>query len=94
MDRAFEREIIPVTREWGMALAPWNVLAGGKLRSDEEEQKRKDSGEGGRDIFGTGWERSPAEKIMSNALEKVAREVGGSVTAGAFTFKSTCSRKT
>ncbi|KZV91530.1 Aldo/keto reductase [Exidia glandulosa HHB12029] len=86
MDRSFERDIIPVAREWGMGLAPWNVLAGGKLRSDEEEQRRKESGEGGRDMTGTGWERTPEEKKMSNALEKVAKEVGGTVTAVAIAY--------
>ena len=32
----------------GMALAPWNVLAGGKLRTDEEEKRRMETGEKGR----------------------------------------------
>ena len=31
MDRAFERDIIPMAREWGMALAPFNVFAGFSL---------------------------------------------------------------
>jgi len=50
MDRAFEREILPMAREHGMALSPWHVLAGGKLRSDAEEARREKSGENGRDI--------------------------------------------
>ena len=33
-----------------MALAPWNVLAGGKLRTDEEEAKREATGEKGRTV--------------------------------------------
>lgn len=68
----------------GLALAPWDVLASGKLRSDAEEQKRKDSGEGGRMRFGgTDWERNEEEKKMSAALEKVAKEVGTEhLTAG------------
>jgi len=83
MERDFERDIIPMARQWGMALAPWNVLAGGKLRTDAEEKRRKESGEGGRDIFGVGWERTEAEVKMSNALEKVAKEVGAkSLTSG------------
>ncbi|KAF9012104.1 arylalcohol dehydrogenase, partial [Hymenopellis radicata] len=75
LDRSFEREIIPMARAQGMALAPWGVLAGGKLRTDAEEQKRKESGEGGRTMNGP-WERSEAEVKMSRALEKVAAEVG------------------
>lgn len=65
-----------------MALAPWNVLAAGKLRTDEEEQRRRETGEKGRTIFGP-WERTDNEVKMSHALEKVAKEVGAhSITAG------------
>jgi aryl-alcohol dehydrogenase-like predicted oxidoreductase len=85
MERTFERDIIPMAREHGMALAPWNVLASGKLRTDEEEEKRKQSGEGGRDITGQGWERTEEEKKMSRALEKVAKEIGAkSITSGEY----------
>ncbi|KAG0704242.1 NADP-dependent oxidoreductase domain-containing protein [Suillus ampliporus] len=45
MNRAFEREIIPMVRSEDLALAPWNVLAGGKLRTDEEEERRRQTGE-------------------------------------------------
>ena len=47
LERDFERDIIPMARAEGMALAPWNVLAGGKIRSDAEEQKRRETGENG-----------------------------------------------
>ncbi|KAJ8509476.1 hypothetical protein ONZ45_g8359 [Pleurotus djamor] len=77
MLRDFERDIIPMAREEGMALAPWGVLAGGKLRSDEEEKRRRDTGENGRTFFSpNGWERSPDEKAMSGVLDKIAKEVG------------------
>ncbi|KAF8157095.1 NADP-dependent oxidoreductase domain-containing protein [Crassisporium funariophilum] len=76
MERSFEREIIPMARSEGMALAPWNVLAGGKLRTDEEEEKRRQTGEKGRMISGPNWERNENEKKICKALEKVASEVG------------------
>ncbi|KAF9472239.1 Aldo/keto reductase [Pholiota conissans] len=76
MDRSFEREIIPMARSEGMALSPWNVIAGGKLRTDEEEEKCEASGEKGRAIMGMDWRRNEEEKKMSHALEKVAKEVG------------------
>ncbi|EIW85770.1 aryl-alcohol dehydrogenase [Coniophora puteana RWD-64-598 SS2] len=76
LDRSFEREIIPMARSEGMALAPWGVLGGGKLRTDEEEERRRQTGENGRDLFGAGWERTEPEKKMSAALEKIAKEVG------------------
>ncbi|KAJ7591776.1 Aldo/keto reductase [Mycena floridula] len=89
MDRAFERDILPMAREHGMALCPWNVLAGGKLRSDAEEERREKTGEKGRDLTqgGNNWKRTPEEKKMSNALEKVAKEVGvDSVSAVAIAY--------
>ena len=51
LERDFERDIIPMARAEGMALAPWNVLAGGKIRSDAEEQKRRETGENGMCTF-------------------------------------------
>ncbi|CAA7268843.1 unnamed protein product [Cyclocybe aegerita] len=76
MDRSFERDIIPMARSEGMALAPWNVLAGGKFRTDAEEERRRQTGENGRVIMDPVWERSDTEKKISAALEKVAGEVG------------------
>ncbi|KAJ7650996.1 arylalcohol dehydrogenase [Roridomyces roridus] len=76
MERSFEREIIPMARAHGLALAPWNVLAAGKLRTDAEEEKRRETGEKGRTLFVGEWERNEDQKKMSRALEKVANEVG------------------
>ncbi|KAJ7250425.1 NADP-dependent oxidoreductase domain-containing protein [Mycena rebaudengoi] len=87
MERSFEREIIPMVRAHGLALAPWNVLAGGKLRTDAEEEQRRESGEKGRTVFSPDWERSEDQKKMSHALEKVAGEVGAkSITAVAIAY--------
>ena len=67
----------------GMALAPFNVLAGGKLRTDAEEQRRRETGERGRTVFSANWERNENEKAVSRALEKVAEEIGAkSIGAG------------
>ncbi|KAF8814300.1 Aldo/keto reductase [Phlegmacium glaucopus] len=76
MERSFEREIIPMARSEGMALAPWNVLAGGKIRTDEEEERRRQTGEKGRTIMMPDWERNEKEKTVCKALEKVAAEIG------------------
>lgn len=59
-----------------MALAPWDILARGKFRTDEEEERRDRSGEKGRMPFNTDWKRNEQEKAVSAALEKVAKEVG------------------
>ena len=47
MTRDLERDVIPMVRSEGMALAPWNVLAAGKIRSDAEERARRETGEKG-----------------------------------------------
>jgi aryl-alcohol dehydrogenase-like predicted oxidoreductase len=84
MCRDFERDIIPMCRYNGLALAPWDVVGGGKFRTDAEEEKRKETGEKGRARFGSqSWERNDNEKKISAALEKVAKEVGTEhITAG------------
>ncbi|KAG2138991.1 NADP-dependent oxidoreductase domain-containing protein [Suillus clintonianus] len=87
MSRDFERDIIPMARSEGLALAPWNVLAGGKLRTDEEEERRRQTGEKGRTIMSANWERNEMERAMSAALEKVAKEVGAKhITAVAIAY--------
>ena len=83
MDRSFEREIIPMARSNGLALAPWSVLASGKIRTDEEEEKRRQTGEKGRVIFDPNWERNEKEKAVCKALEKVGAEIGAKhITSG------------
>ncbi|KAJ3893083.1 NADP-dependent oxidoreductase domain-containing protein [Lentinula edodes] len=85
LDRSFERDIIPMARSLGLALAPWGVLGQGKLRTDAEEQRRKESGENGRTdaILGPSWQRNEAETKVSRALEKVAGELGLGSNIGA-----------
>ncbi|KAI0072392.1 Aldo/keto reductase [Panus rudis PR-1116 ss-1] len=74
--RDLEREILPMALEEGMALAPWDVLCGGKIRTDAEEQQRRESGEKGRTFMGPNWERTEEERNVCLALEKVAKEIG------------------
>lgn len=76
VDRDMEREIIPMARAEGMAICPWNVLAAGKIRSDAEEQKRRETGEKGRTLMNPSWEREEKHKKVAKVLEEVAAEVG------------------
>ncbi|EIM83814.1 Aldo/keto reductase [Stereum hirsutum FP-91666 SS1] len=76
MERSFERDIIPMARTLGLALAPWDVLASGKLRSNAEEARRRETGEKGRTIFTSNWERTAEEKKVCDVLEETAAEVG------------------
>ncbi|KAL6301950.1 Aldo/keto reductase [Sparassis latifolia] len=87
LQRDFEREIIPMARSEGLALAPWNVLASGRIRSDAEEQKRRETGENGRLLLTNDWVRTPDEKKMCDALEEVAKQVGAkNITAVAIAY--------
>ncbi|GJE90822.1 aryl-alcohol dehydrogenase-like protein [Phanerochaete sordida] len=76
LDRDFERELLPMCISEGLAIAPWNVLGGGRLRTDAEEEARAASGEAGRTIVGD-WRRTPGERAVCGVLEAVARELGG-----------------
>ncbi|KAI0163691.1 putative aryl-alcohol dehydrogenase [Pestalotiopsis sp. NC0098] len=85
MNRAFERDIIPMARHFGMALAPWDVMGGGKFQTKEAIEKRKEAGEPLRLLSGAN--QTPEEVRMSAALAKVAAEHDGvSVTAVALAY--------
>jgi hypothetical protein len=67
----------------GMALAPWDVLQSGRIRTDAEEDERRRTGEHGRTLVSPKWERNADERKMAVALEHIAREVGAkSIQAG------------
>ncbi|KAL5361040.1 NADP-dependent oxidoreductase domain-containing protein [Aspergillus floccosus] len=86
MKRDFEREIIPMARHFGMALAPWDVLGSGKFQTKKAIEERKQRGEGLRSMMGVNTQTEEEEKI-SAALEKVANEHGiESVTAIALAY--------
>ncbi|KIJ38045.1 hypothetical protein M422DRAFT_177234, partial [Sphaerobolus stellatus SS14] len=87
LDRSFERDIIPMARSEGLALAPWGVIGGGKIRTDEEEQRRRETGEHGRTVMNPRWERTPEEVKVSRKLEEIAKEVGAqNITAVAIAY--------
>ncbi|KAF9265088.1 Aldo/keto reductase [Marasmius fiardii PR-910] len=86
-DRDFERDIIPMARSFGMALAPWGVIGQGKFLSEAEIKRRQESGEGGRKMRTSDWHPSEDEIRISHALEKVANEIGvKSLTAVAIAY--------
>ncbi|RKU44418.1 putative aryl-alcohol dehydrogenase aad14 [Coniochaeta pulveracea] len=89
MIRDFERDIIPMARMYGMALCPWDVLGGGKFQTKKALEERKAKNEGLRQ-FGTSQRevlQTEDEKKVSEALEKVAGELGiESVTAVALAY--------
>ncbi|KAF2690841.1 putative aryl-alcohol dehydrogenase Aad14 [Lentithecium fluviatile CBS 122367] len=74
MMRDFEREIIPMARHFGMALAPWGAIGSGKFQSKKAIEERKQKGETLRIIQGS--EQSEDEAKISEALCNVAAEHG------------------
>jgi aryl-alcohol dehydrogenase-like predicted oxidoreductase len=72
--RDMEHEIIPMARHFGMALAPWDVLGGGKFQSRKALEERQKNNEGLRTIMGAG--QSDDQVRMSDALGQVAEEHG------------------
>jgi len=76
MLRDFERDILPMARHFGMALAPWDVLGGGKLQTKAHIKERVEAGEKLRGFGEMTFNQTPIEEKMSEALEKVADQVG------------------
>ncbi|CAJ2514118.1 Uu.00g022370.m01.CDS01 [Anthostomella pinea] len=62
--RDFEREIIPMAKAEGMALAPWGALGGGKFKTEEERRNSR----AGRSSSSA----SDSDVKISRALETVA----------------------
>jgi len=75
MLRDMEREIIPMCRHFGMAIAPWDSIGGGKFQSKKQIEERKKNNEGMRSMMGNGGQTETEEK-MSAALEEVGKEHG------------------
>lgn len=64
-----------MARHFGMALAPWDSIGGGKFQTKKQIEERKKNNEGMRSMMGSGDQTEQEEK-MSAALEKVANEHG------------------
>ncbi|KAJ4490021.1 aryl-alcohol dehydrogenase [Lentinula aciculospora] len=77
LKRDIEREILPMCQHEGIALNLYFVLAAGHIRTTAEEEKRRASGEQGRQGFFFGsWERTSSEAAICDGLEKLATEIG------------------
>ncbi|KAK3323638.1 norsolorinic acid reductase [Cercophora scortea] len=75
-DRDFEREIIPMVRDEGMALAPWGALGGGAFKT-EEQRKSQD----GRKV-----QADEKQIKVSQALEAVANRKSTKITSVALAY--------
>ncbi|KAI0437367.1 norsolorinic acid reductase [Xylaria telfairii] len=69
--RDFEREIIPMTKDEGMGLAPWGALGGGKFKTEEQRKK----------LEGRDYPPTETEVKVTNALEAVAKRKNTLITS-------------
>lgn len=77
-DRDFERDIIPMCRDEGMAIAPWGALGGGQFKT-EKQRKEAESGRGGA--------AAPEHKIkLSETLERIANKKNTALTSIALAY--------
>ncbi|RAK89430.1 norsolorinic acid reductase [Aspergillus costaricaensis CBS 115574] len=78
--RDLEREVIPMCRDQGMAIAPWAPLGAGKFKS--AEARKSDAGSGS----ARGAELSETDIKVSDALEKVANRKNTTLHAIALAY--------
>lgn len=76
-DRALEQEILPMCRDFGMGIAPWAAVGGGKFKTEAQWKEQ-----GGRN-FG---DPSPTDIKVSAALEKIANRKGTILTSIALAY--------
>jgi aryl-alcohol dehydrogenase-like predicted oxidoreductase len=81
-DREFEREIIPMAKSEGMALAPWGTLGSGKFKTEEEKQKE----EGRKPFRATAPLKEETLKKVIAVLEKLAKAKGTTLTGIALSY--------
>ncbi|KAF2659161.1 aryl-alcohol dehydrogenase-like protein [Lophiostoma macrostomum CBS 122681] len=77
-NRDFEREIIPMTRDEGMALAPWGALGGGNFTT----KAKREANDKGRSM------RPPTESQlkMADKLEEIANKKSTQITSVALAY--------
>lgn len=74
--RDFERDIIPMCRDEGMALAPWGALGGGKFKTEEQRNS-----EVGRKVQAT-----EVDIQVSKVLERIAARRNTALTSVALAY--------
>ena len=72
-ERDVEREILPMVKAEGMAMAPFGSLGGGKFKTEEQRQAQRGQGRA--------VEASERDIKVSRALETVARRKGTLLTS-------------
>ncbi|KAL8916456.1 MAG: hypothetical protein Q9172_006300 [Xanthocarpia lactea] len=77
--RDFERDILPMCEDEGMAMAPWSALGGGLFKTDEQLEQTKGEGR---------QMNQPSEQTrkISAALSKIAKAKGTAITSIALRY--------
>ena len=81
-ERDFERELIPMCKEEGMAICSWGSAGGGNFKTTDQRAAMEKAGEKGRN-FG-----KPSDKhiAVTPVLEKIAKAVEYSIPAVALAY--------
>jgi aryl-alcohol dehydrogenase-like predicted oxidoreductase len=79
--RDFERDIIPMCLDEGMALAPYGALGQGRFQSEDIFREREKSNPGRK-----GRPYDEHDRAISRALEKIAKEKGSEITSVALAY--------
>lgn len=74
--RDFERDILPMARDEGMALAPWGALGGGAFKTEEQRRSQQ----------GRAAPASPEQIAISRVLEVVAARRDTLITSVALAY--------
>ena len=74
-NRDLEREIIPMCKAEGMAIAPWNALGGGRFKTEQQRAQ------GGREV-----NVSEADIKISQTLERIAVRLNTALTSVALAY--------
>ncbi|KAL9114083.1 MAG: hypothetical protein Q9227_001855 [Pyrenula ochraceoflavens] len=84
--RDLERDVIPMARHYGMAIAPWGAVGMGKFQTKAQIREKEKKGETLRAFCGS--QQTEPEQKISLTLEKVADEIGEgySITAVALAW--------
>lgn len=75
-DRDFEREIIPMARTLGLALAPWGALGGGRFKTEGQIEELKNRNEQGRRPLLPPADGGAADKRITKVLDNIAKAKG------------------
>jgi len=75
-DRDFEREVIPMARTLGLALAPWGALGGGRFKTEEQIEELKIRNEQSRKPLMPRADGGAADRRITKVLDKIAKAKG------------------